>query len=183
MTVFAKIEAMKPSRRITQSMNPKAFHRKVGVLLFGTLLGLLASTASLAQHGHGVLTPGVTFPPDDSVLTESPQMITMSFRVDVRLLKLALYTADGKWISINFEYDPSRMSHSFVLPIPGELPESEYYTARWSVTDDRRGLVNGQFSFAFGSGAIPPSETIDAMVSDKVESLPSTGNYRYQRPD
>ncbi|MBL4572644.1 MAG: copper resistance protein CopC [Gammaproteobacteria bacterium] len=164
-------------------MSLYTFRRKVGVLLLGALFMLLASTTSLAQHGHGVLTPGVTFPPDDSVLTEPPQMITMSFRVDVRLLKLALYTSNGKWININFEYDPSRLSHSFVLPIPGELPESEYYTARWSVTDDKRGLVNGQFSFAFGSGAIPPSETIDAMVSDKVESLPSTGNYRYQRPD
>jgi methionine-rich copper-binding protein CopC len=181
MSVFAKIETMNQGRGIKQSMNLYAFHRKAGVLLFGALLGLLASTTTLAQHGHGVLTPGVTFPPDDSVLSEPPQMITMSFRVDVRLLKLALYTADGEWISINFEYDPSRMSHSFVLPIPGELPESEFYTARWSVTDDRRGLVNGQFSFAFGSGAIPPSETIDALVSDKVESLPSTGNYRYQR--
>jgi methionine-rich copper-binding protein CopC len=181
MSIFAKIKAMNPSRRISQSMNPQAYYKKVGALLFGVLLVLLASTTSLAQHGHGVLTPGVTFPPDDSVLTESPQMITMSFRVDVRLLKLALYTADGKWISINFEYDPSRMSHSFVLPIPGELPKSEYYTARWSVTDDRRGLVNGEFNFAFGSGAIPPSETIEALVSDKVESLPSTGSYRYQR--
>jgi hypothetical protein len=157
MGVFAKIEAMNQNRWITQSMNFYAFHRKVSVLLFGALFGLLASSTSLAQHGHGVLTPGVTFPPDDSVLTEPPQMITMSFRVDVRLLKLALYTANGKWISINFEYDPSRLSHSFVLPIPGELPESEYYT-----------------------GAIPPSETIEALVSDKVESLPSTGSYRYQ---
>jgi len=181
MGVFAKIEAMNSNRWLTRRMNPQACYKKAGVLLFAAFLGLLASTTSLAQHGHGVLTPGVTFPPDDSVLTEPPQMITMSFRVDVRLLKLALYTADGKWISINFEYDPTRLSHSFVLPIPGELPKSEYYTARWSVTDDRRGLVNGQFSFSFGSGAIPPSETIDAQVSDKVESLPSTGNYRYQR--
>ena len=181
MSDFAKIEAMNTSRRITQSMNPQTYCRKLCVLLISAFLGLLASTTSLAQHGHGVLTPGVTFPPDDSVLTEPPQMITMSFRVDVRLLKLALYTADGKWISINFEYDPSRMSHSFVLPIPGELPKSEYYTARWSVTDDRRGLVNGEFNFAFGAGAIQPSETIEALVSDKVESLPSTGSYRYQR--
>ena len=164
-----------------QSLNLYACSRKICVLLISILFGLLASSKLLAQHGHGVLTPGVTFPPDDSVLAEAPQMITMSFRVDVRLLKLALYTADGKWISINFEYDPSRLSHSFVLPIPGKLPKSDYYTARWSVTDDRRGLVNGEFNFAFGSGAIPPSETIEALVSDKVESLPSTGSYRYQR--
>lgn len=182
MHVFAKIKIMKQRRRITQSMNRYALPMKVGVLLFGALLGLLASTTSLAQHSHGILTPGVTFPPDDSVLTEPPRMITMSFRVDVRLLKLALYTADNEWISINFQYDPSRLSHSFVLPIPGELPESDYYTARWSVTDGRRGLVNGEFKFAFGSGAIPPSETIESQVSDKVEDLPSTGSYRYQRP-
>jgi len=163
-------------------MNFYAFQGKTAVLLIAAVLGLLISTASLAQHTHGILTPGVTFPPDDSVLTEPPRMITMSFRVDVRLLKLALYTADDEWISINFQYDPSRLSHSFVLPIPGELPESDYYTARWSVTDDKRGLVNGEFKFAFGSGAIPPSETIDSRVSDKVEVLPSTGSYRYERP-
>jgi len=156
--------------------------RKVSLLVFGALLGLLSSATTLAQHSHGVLTPGVTFPPDDSVLTEPPQMITMSFRVDVRLLKLALYTAEDEWINIDFQYDPSRFSHSFVLPIPGELPKSEYYIARWSVTDDRRGLVNGEFTFAFGSGAIPPSETIASKVSDRVEILPSTGSYRYQRP-
>jgi len=154
----------------------------VSLLVFGALLGLLSSATTLAQHSHGVLTPGVTFPPDDSVLTEPPQMITMSFRVDVRLLKLALYTAEDEWINIDFQYDPSRFSHSFVLPIPGELPKSEYYIARWSVTDDRRGLVNGEFTFAFGSGAIPPSETIASKVSDRVEILPSTGSYRYQRP-
>ena len=156
--------------------------RKVSLLVFGALLGLLSSATTLAQHSHGFLTPGVTFPPDDSVLTEPPQMITMSFRVDVRLLKLALYTAEDEWINIDFQYDPSRFSHSFVLPIPGELPKSEYYIARWSVTDDRRGLVNGEFTFAFGSGAIPPSETIASKVSDRVEILPSTGSYRYQRP-
>lgn len=158
-------------------------HRGVSQLAIAALLAVFFCNSSFAQHSHGILTPGVTFPQDDSVLTEPPQMITMSFRVDVRLLKLALYTADDEWININFQYDPSRMNHNFVLPIPGELPKSEYYTARWSVTDDRRGLVNGEFKFAFGPGAIPPSETIASYVSDQVEVLPSTGSYRYQRPD
>ena len=79
-------------------------------------------------------------------------MITMSFRVDVRLLKLALYSAEGEWINIGFTYDPGRMNNNFVLPIPGDLPPSAYYIAQWSVTDDRRGLVNGEFRFAFGPG-------------------------------
>ena len=105
-------------------------------------------------------------------------MITMSFRVDVRLLKLALYTSDEEWIDIAFKYDPNRKNNNFVLPIPVTLPLSEYYIARWSVTDDIRGLVNGEFKFAFGDDAIPPSETIAAKVSDRVEILPSTGSYR-----
>ena len=102
----------------------------------------------------------------------------MSFRVDVRLLKLALYTADEKWIDIGFRYDPARLNHNFVLPIPFELPLSEYYVARWSVTDDRQRLLNGEFKFAFGAGAIPPSETIASRVSDLEEVLPSSGAYR-----
>lgn len=155
-------------------------NRGLAAVALAGLMSLGFPAALFAQHTHGILTPGVTFPQEDSVLADPPQMITMSFRVDVRLLKLALYTADDEWININFQYDPSRLNHNFVLPIPGELPKSEYYTARWSVTDDRRGLVNGEFKFAFGPGAIPPSETIASRVSDLVEVLPSTGSYRYE---
>lgn len=139
--------------------------------------GLFLHSAQ-AQHSHGILTPGVTFPKDDSVLNDSPKMITMSFRVDVKLLKLALFTDQGEWINIGFQYDPTRLSHSFVYPIQTELPSAEYYVARWSVTDDERRLLNGEFKFSFGPGAIPPSEIIENRVSDKQEVLPSTGAYR-----
>lgn len=159
------------------------FHTRHSRAATGVLLLLLLFTQNgNAQHAHGILTPGVTFPKDDSVLLDAPRMITMSFRVDVVLLKLALYTADESWINIGFQYDPNRMSHSFVLPIPGELPLSEYYTARWSVTDDRRRLVNGEFKFSFGPGALPPSEIIASQVSDLIEVLPSTGAYRTATP-
>ena len=149
-----------------------------GFLFFS--LSLSATPLAVAQHSHGILTPGVTFPKDDSVLTDPPRMITMSFRVDVRLLKLALYSAAGEWINIGFTYDPERKNNNFVLPIPGDLPSSAYYIAQWSVTDDRRGLVNGEFRFAFGPGAIPPSETIELESEGKVEVLPETGSYRQE---
>jgi len=148
----------------------------------GLVLCLALSGHSLAQHTHGILTPGVTFPQDDAVLMDSPQMITMSFRVDVLLLKLALYTAQDEWININFVFEPDRLSHSFVLPLPAELPNSEFYVARWAVTDGERRLLNGEFKFAFGPGAIPPSETIDSQVSDLKEVLPETGSYRVGIP-
>ena len=148
------------------------------IILFSLLLAAPAAPA-LAQHSHGVLTPGVTFPPDDSVLSDPPRMVTMSFRVDVRLLKLALYTSNEEWINIGFIYDPERVGQSFVYPIPFELPPADYYIARWSVTDDQRQrLLNGEFKFAFGDGAIPPSEFIDNLVSELEEALPDTGAYR-----
>lgn len=151
--------------------------------MFRTFLSILLLTATagpaLAQHSHGVLSPGVTFPPDDSVLSDPPRMITMSFRVDVRLLKLALYNSDEEWVNIGFIYDPERVGQSFVYSIPFELPPADYYIARWSVTDDLRArLLNGEFKFAFGDGAIPPSEFIDSLVSELEEVLPDTGAYR-----
>ncbi len=148
------------------------------LLAIALLLSGLATNTSSAQHSHGVLTPGVTFPPDDSVLNESPQMIMMSFRVDVTLLKLALYSAEGQWINIGFSYDPMRVADSFAYPLQSELPPSDYYIARWSVTDGKRGLLNGEFTFAVGDDAIPPSETIANTTSDAVEVLPKTGSYR-----
>lgn len=156
-------------------------HSKVVQRIFTMLslvLGLLLMSNLGAQHSHGVLTPGVTFPKNDSVLNAPPQMITMSFRVDVKLLKLALYSAEDHWIDIGFTYLPDRLSHSFVYPLHGFLPPSKYYTARWSVTDGRGRLLNGEFNFAFGDDAIPPSETISMRVSDLEEVLPSTGSYR-----
>ena len=139
---------------------------------------LLLPIVAVSQHTHGVLSPSVTFPQDDAVLRDAPRMITMSFRVDVRLLKMALYTDDGQWIDIGFSYDPSKMEHNFVMPIPGELPEAEYYVAEWSVVDEAQRFLRGEFLFAFGPGAIPPSETIEASYgSTDKENLPSTGAY------
>ena len=95
-------------------------HSKVVLKIFTLLsfvLGFSLMSNLSAQHSHGVLTPGVTFPKNDSVLNAPPQMITMSFRVDVKLLKLALYSAEDQWIDIGFTYLPNRLSHSFVYPL------------------------------------------------------------------
>ena len=135
------------------------------------------SSPARAQHTHGVLSPSVTFPQDDAVLLQAPDLLTMSFRLDVTLLKLALYTDNGDWIDINFRYQPGQLDKSFVYPLP-VLPEANYYLVEWSVVDDRQRFLNGEFRFAFGPGAIPPSETIAASYKDVTEeNLPATGNY------
>ena len=148
------------------------------IRLLAVIAMVCVAPLALAQHSHGVLTPSVTFPQDDAVLREAPRMITMSFRVDVRMLKLALYTDQGDWVNIGFIYDHERMDNNYVYPIPGELPEAEYYVARWSVVDERQRFLQGEFYFSFGPGAVPPSETIEAGYSDpSEENLPSTGAY------
>lgn len=139
-------------------------------------LGCLQPVA-VAQHSHGVLSPSVTFPPDDATLLEAPELLTMSFRLDVRLLKLALYTDNGDWIDIGFRFDPSSFDNSYVYELPS-LPPATYYKVEWSVVDERQRFLAGEFRFAFGPGAIPPSETIAATFKDAAEeSLPSTGAY------
>jgi len=170
---------MKNNMSQTQSRPTGKSNQQRVILLAPLIIVLLTwSQFSMAQHSHGVLSPSVTFPQDDSVLTEEPKMLTMSFRVDVRLLKLTLYTDNGEWINIDFSYDPSRVNHNFVFPMPSEFPEASYFIARWSVVDERQRFLNGEFTFSFGPGAIPPSETIEASYrSIEEENLPSTGAY------
>ena len=152
------------------------------LLVILVALNVWLTPVVFAQHTHGVLSPSVTFPQDDAVLRDAPRMITMSFRVDVRLLKMALYTDDGQWIDIGFSYDPSKMEHNFVMPIPGELPQADYYVAEWSVVDESQRFLRGEFLFAFGPGAIPPSETIESSYGTTAkENLPTTG--AYAQPD
>ena len=129
--------------------------------------GLLA-----AQHSHGVtsLTPSVTFPKDDAVLLEQPQMLVISFQVDVQLLKLALYTDKGDWIDLGFQWDPSQSDHNFVFPIPTELPAADYYEAEWSVVDENQRFMKGSFNFAFGPDAMVPSERIEAALNRREDS-------------
>lgn len=151
--------------------------KELRIAMLALVLMLLPVVAH-SQHTHGVLSPSVTFPQDDAVLRDAPRMITMSFRVDVRLLKMALYTDGGEWIDIGFIYNHSKVDHNFVMPIPGELPPAEYYVAEWSVVDESQRFLRGEFLFSFGPGAIPPSETIEASYgSTDSENLPSTGAY------
>lgn len=139
---------------------PKSFLPQL-LMLVSCLPGVAA-----AQHIHGVLTPSVTFPQDDAVLREQPRMLTISFRVDVQLLKMALYTNSGDWIDMGFQWDPSARNHNFVFPIPSELPAADFYVAEWSVVDENRRFMRGAFNFSFGSGAVPPSEIIEASISN-----------------
>jgi methionine-rich copper-binding protein CopC len=136
-----------------------------------------------AQHSHGAtsLTPSVTFPQDDAVLLEQPRMLVISFRVNVQLLKLALYTDKNDWIDMGFQWDPGQSDNNFVFPIPSELPAAEYYSAQWSVVDENQRFMKGEFKFAFGPEAIAPSETVEASITRREDSEYGTPFEEFQK--
>lgn len=137
----------------------------------------------LGQHSHGAtaLTPSVTFPQDDAVLLEQPRMLVVSFRVNVQLLKLALYTDKNDWIDMGFQWDPGQSDNNFVFPIPTELPAAEYYTAEWSVVGEDRRFMKGEFKFAFGPDAIAPSETIEGGITRREDDEYGTPFEEFQK--
>jgi methionine-rich copper-binding protein CopC len=114
-----------------------------------------------AQHAHdaGPSLLGVTSPKDDSVLATAPPVVVLSFRSDVRLLKLRLLSASRHNIDIGFAYDPARVKNNFVWKLP-PLPKSSYFILAWAVADDTEQLVDGELRFAVGPDALPPSEFI-----------------------
>ncbi|HTE40395.1 MAG TPA: copper resistance protein CopC [Steroidobacteraceae bacterium] len=122
---------------------------------------MCGGTPVYAQHAHEAAAPllGLTSPKDDSVLATVPPVVVLSFRSDVRLLKLRLLSAARRNIDIGFYYDPARVRNNFVWSLP-PLTQSSYYIVAWSVVDDTNQLVDGEFRFAVGADALPPSEFI-----------------------
>lgn len=114
-----------------------------------------------AQHAHDAGPPllGLTSPKDDSVLAAVPPDVVLSFRSEVRVLKLRLLSAARRNIDIGFFYDPDRVRNNIVWSLP-PLPKSSYYIFAWAVVDESGQLVEGEIRFAVGVEALPPSEFI-----------------------
>jgi methionine-rich copper-binding protein CopC len=138
----------------------QASRRRLRVFV-GLSLLLWANSPAYAQHAHEAGPPllGLTSPKDDSVLATSPPVVVLSFRSNVRLLKLRLLSAARQNIDIGFYYDPARVRNNFVWTLP-TLPKSSYYIVGWSVADEDEQLVEGEFRFAVGVDARAPSEFI-----------------------
>jgi len=138
--------------------------RQYNHFLLSLIALILLSTSSsvLAQHSHEAGPPllGVTSPKDDSVLRNAPPVVVLSFRSDVRVIKLRLLTAGRIPINLGFTYDPDRVSHNIVWNLP-ELVPSSYYIFAWAVIDETGQLVQGEFKFSVGTDALPPSEFIE----------------------
>jgi methionine-rich copper-binding protein CopC len=154
----------------------KNVERLIGCL--SLLLLLLAGAPASAQHAHDGRPPllGTTSPKDDSVLESAPPVVVLSFRSNVRLLKLRLLSAGRRNIDIGFVYDPSRVQNNFVWKLPA-LTKSSYYIVDWAVVDEANELVTGEFRFAVGADALAPSEFIKrhGLYVDHENPSPSDG--------
>lgn len=151
------------SRSGARQSKRKSVVKNVGRLIGGLSLSLLllGGAPISAQHAHDGRPPllGTTSPKDDSVLETAPATVVLSFRSNVRLLKLRLLSAGRRNIDIGFFYDPSRVKNNFVWSLPS-LTKSSYYVVDWAVVDESNELVVGEFRFAVGADAIAPSEFI-----------------------
>lgn len=124
------------------------------------LLACLPFGSALAQHamhdmgGEPAMTVHST-PADDAVLPAAPQSLQLHFPATVRLVKLAVRDSGSGLTDIGFRYNPAAgQMYSQALP---ELAAADYYTVEWAVLDDNEQLVKGNFHFAFGPDARPPS--------------------------
>ena len=107
------------------------------------------------MHSTKLLNKTESHPHHDAVLKKAPESISLSFPVQVRLVKLVLRDENHRWIDIDFRYSPVPDS-VFEWQLP-ELADSAYYTADWAILDHGKDLVRGSFSFAFGPKAQAPS--------------------------
>ncbi|MEX2469502.1 MAG: copper resistance CopC family protein [Pseudohongiellaceae bacterium] len=120
-------------------------------------LPLDAVLAQHAMHDMGA-EPAMTVhstPADDAVLPAAPQSLQLHFPETVRLVKLAVRDPGSGLTDIGFRYDPkSSQMYTQALPV---LETADYYTVEWAVLDGNEQLVKGNFHFAFGPDARPPS--------------------------
>lgn len=127
---------------------------------------LILATSAQAQHtmhdmGTGSDVAVETMPPNDAVLVSQPEMLMLHFGPMVRLVKLAVKNPAGEMVDIGFRYRPVA-GHEFMQPLPS-LPSEDYYTVEWAILDTDDTLVKGNYYFAFGSDARPPSYYLDQI--------------------
>ncbi|GAB5499097.1 MAG: hypothetical protein PsegKO_14080 [Pseudohongiellaceae bacterium] len=150
-----------------RSITACAFSTTVKIALGLAVSGSLLVSGAQAQHtmhnmGGGDSELSVqTMPADDAVLANQPQMLMLNFGPMVRLVKLAVRTSESDLLDIGFRYNP-RPGHEFTQRLP-QLQAADYYTVEWAVLDDTETLVKGNYHFAVGPNARPPSYYLNQM--------------------
>lgn len=112
-----------------------------------SLLGvsLFASTMVLA-HAH----LAASTPAQNSVVTEAPNAIELSFTEEVQLLKFAIAGSDGQAVATEFKpgVDAQKI---FSVPLP--MLEHDSYTVSWTILGDDGHRVEDNLSFTVDANA------------------------------
>lgn len=146
-------------------------------------ISLLLSPALMAQHamhnmGGNAGLEVETMPADNAVLGSQPETLMLHFGPLVRLVKLAIRSPESELVDIGFRYKPEA-GHKFMQRLP-RLEAADYYTVEWAVLDSEDSLIKGDFHFAFGANARPPSYYLDNM--EQMQHIMSP-DYRLLGPD
>jgi methionine-rich copper-binding protein CopC len=147
----------------TTAFRSTTFNIALGLAVSGSLL-VSGAQAQHTMHNMGGGDSEVsvqTMPADDAVMASQPEMLMLNFGPMVRLVKLAVRTSESDLLDIGFRYSP-RAGHEFTQRLP-QLQAADYYTVEWAVLDDTESLVKGNFHFAVGPNARPPSYYLNQM--------------------
>lgn len=153
-------------RSATQALT-SILNQSVKLLLVALLPASLLVSGVDAQHAMHNMGGGdseliqETMPSDDAVLATQPDMLMLHFGPMVRLVKLAVRTSDSDLLDIGFRYNPSA-GHEFTQRLP-QLQAADFYTVEWAVLNTDESLVKGNFHFAVGPDARPPSYYLNQM--------------------
>ena len=127
------------------------------------LLPSLQSNAQVNNKGSSVVPEltefflaTITSPEDDAALAHAPVSIGLQFPQPAKLIKLVIYTDQGKLVNIGFRFNPEP-ANEFVSPLP-TLTEAKFYIVEWAALPPNNKIENGKFRFDFGAEAEPPSK-------------------------
>lgn len=169
--LFSSIQILKS----TSTARPLAVFSFVALLISGPTL-----QAQHAMHNMGGDSDleVETMPANNAVLGNQPENLMLHFGPMVRLVKLAIRTPESELLDIGFRYNPEA-GHEFMHRLP-RLQAADYYKVEWAVLDSEDSLIKGDFHFAFGENARPPSYYLDQMEQMQHIMAP---DYRLLGPD
>ena len=142
------------------------------------ILNIIITAGLLILSLNAVAHTGIksTYPANKAVLEEPPEALTLSFKADVRLMKVTLLDTDKDVVKTNFK-PTSEASKAFSVDLP-ELTVGKY-KANWVIMGKDGHKMKGSFVFTVDNLSTSKAavvEPVDAEVKDaevkKVKGLP-----------
>ena len=107
--------------------------------------GLLLISSALFAH----TTMKSTIPANNAVLEEPPKTLSLTFKAEVRLMKIGLRDTNLEAVMVDFKPTP-KAAKSFIIDLP-ELTTAGTYNASWMAMGKDGHKMKGNFVFMVNS--------------------------------